>query len=155
MVQTATGLVSADPGGGSWEGTAHAGCWRCGDIRILFLEDEESFRVALAETLRDDGHTVEAYPRPSEVTPAAIRAADIVITDYRMGFCELDGLAFADAVHAGRGNLPVILLTAFDSAMLERRVTARDGFVVLRQKPIDYEVLHALVHRLVPPRPRG
>ena len=128
---------------------------RCGDIRILFVEDEESFRLALAETLRDDGHVVDAYGRPSEVRPAAIRGADIVITDYRMGLCELDGLAFADAVHAGRGDVPIVLLTAFDSAMLERRVAARDGFVVLRQKPIDYEVVHALVHRLVPAHALG
>lgn len=141
--QTAAVAESADP------------CRRCGDIRILFVEDEESFRMGFAESLRDDGHVVDAYGRPSEVTPAAIRGADIVITDYRMGLCELDGLAFADAVHAGRRDVPIVLLTAFDSAMLERRVAARDGFVVLRQKPIDYEVAHALVHRLVPAHALG
>jgi DNA-binding NtrC family response regulator len=122
----------------------------CGDLRILLLDDEEAFRVALAETLRDDGHAVEAYGRPSEVPPAAIARADLMITDYRMGLCELDGLSFADAVHAGRADLPILLLTAHDSAVLERRVAARDGFVHLRQKPIDYDVVHALVHRLVP-----
>jgi two-component system response regulator AtoC len=124
----------------------------CGELRILLLDDEEAFRVALAETLREDGHTVEAYGRPSEVTPAAIAAADLMITDYRMGLCELDGLSFADAVHAGRASLPIVLLTAHDSSVLERRVAARDGFVHLRQKPIEYDLVHALVHQLVPGR---
>lgn len=108
------------------------------------VDDDTSFRLGLAANLQDDGHPVSEYSDPREVPEDAIRRARVVVTDYQMA--EVDGLKFADAVHATTPDAVIVLATAYWTVELEAEIAARD-FVELCRKPLDYDELHELVHR--------
>jgi DNA-binding NtrC family response regulator len=112
------------------------------------VDDDAAFRIGLAENLMDDGHAVSAHDDPERVPPEALRAADVIVTDYQMG--ATDGLSFADRVHAARPEAAFVLATAYWTVEIEAAVAAR-AFVHLCRKPMDYDELHALVHRLAAP----
>jgi DNA-binding NtrC family response regulator len=109
------------------------------------VDDDVSFRVGLAANLEDDGHVVAPYGDPSEVPAEVLRSARVVVSDYQMG--AIDGLTFADGVHAAYPAIAIILATAYWTVELEAEIAAR-SFVVLCRKPVDYDELHALVHAL-------
>ncbi len=117
----------------------------CSAIAVVVVDDDQSFRVGLAANLEDDGHRVAVYGDPREVPPEAVRDARVVVTDYQMA--EVDGLTFADSVHATRPEVGVVLATAYWTVEIETAVVAR-RFVRLCRKPMDYDELHALVHEL-------
>jgi DNA-binding NtrC family response regulator len=120
----------------------------CTRVKILLFEDDQAFRTALAENLREDGHEVAAYAGPACAPPASsLTDARVVITDQAMAPGDLSGLEFADAFHAVHPAVPVVLVTACATAELDAEVSARP-FVHLRRKPIAYDELHALVHHL-------
>lgn len=116
----------------------------CNSIGVLLVDDEPSFRMSLAEMLRDDGHEVKEYGAPDHL-PALTTLGDvaILITDYEMP--GRTGLALADAFHAHHPEIPVILVTAYRTRSLDTQVLARP-FLRLVPKPIDYTVFHALIH---------
>jgi two-component system response regulator AtoC len=114
------------------------------------LDDDEGFRWALAENLRDDGHQVIDYEGPSCVPSLADLDVDVVITDLHMAPGDLDGLAVADAVHAARPALPVVIATAYSTTHVAAQVRAR-GHVHLVSKPVDYAELLRLVADLAAP----
>ena len=63
--------------------------------RSVLLDDDESFRNALAENLRDDGFAVIEYSTARDVPPLnALGEVRVVVTDYDMP--GTDGLTFAD-----------------------------------------------------------
>lgn len=116
---------------------------RCSDLGIVVVDDDESFRVGLAANLADDGHTVGAYAGPGDVPEDVLAGARVVVTDYQMA--DVDGLAFADAVHAKAPRTAIVLATAYWSVEIEAEIAARD-YVRLCRKPLDYDELHDLVH---------
>lgn len=110
---------------------------------VVLVDDDEGFRSALAETLRDDGRTVIEYGAPSEVPSLdGLRGAKLMITDYDMP--GTNGLAFADAFHARHPAVPIVLITAFPTQTLVAEAAAR-GFVRLLPKPVDYEVVRQVL----------
>ena len=113
----------------------------CSAIRIVVVDDEDTFRIALAENLRDDGHPVEECRDPLAV--GRLEDADVVVTDYEMD--TMTGLAFADLVHAARPCIEVVLVTAHYSQDLACALAERP-FVRLHHKPVDYDALHDQVH---------
>lgn len=103
--------------------------------------------MALAEALRDDGHDVFAYPTPGALPGLeTISRVSVVITDYDMP--GMNGLTLADRLHAYFPGMPVVLVTAYASRVVEATIASR-GFVHLRYKPLDYEDVHGLLHRVV------
>jgi len=122
---------------------------RCNAIRIVVVDDDMSFRSGLAANLADDGHAVSEYGDPQDVPPDVIRTADIVLTDFQMG--AINGLTFADRVHALHPEAAIVLTTAYWTVEIETAVAARP-FLQLCRKPVDYDELHALVHELAPHR---
>ncbi|MEO8601355.1 MAG: response regulator [bacterium] len=113
---------------------------------VLLLDDDDDFRAALADNLRDDGHTVEQFGCAADVPLlTSLEPVSLLIVDQQLE--GESGLEFADRFHATHPDVPVIMITAYDSRHLRAEVARRD-FIMLRRKPIDY----AEVARLLPPR---
>lgn len=117
----------------------------CSAIAVVVVDDDASFRSGLAANLEDDGHVVGQYADPQDVPAEAMRAARVVVTDYQMA--AIDGLTFADQVHAAWPETAIVLATSYWTVEIEAAVSARD-FLQLCRKPMDYDELHELVHRL-------
>jgi two-component system C4-dicarboxylate transport response regulator DctD len=109
---------------------------------ILLLDDDDDFRTAVADTLRDDGHEVLEYADPAEVPLETLARATALMTDYRMP--STDGVAFADRFHAAHPAAPVIVTTSYSTAFLESQVAARP-YIHLLRKPMDYPTLIGLL----------
>ncbi len=112
----------------------------CRETSVVVVVDEDTFRIALAENLRDDGHPVHDCPDPLAV--GRLDDVDVVVTDYEME--SMNGLAFADMVHATQPAIRIVLVTAYWTAEVEDALAARP-FVRLHRKPVDYDALHAVV----------
>jgi DNA-binding NtrC family response regulator len=117
----------------------------CSGVTVVVVDDDPSFRSGLAANLEDDGHAVRQYDDPRAVPPEVLHDARIVVTDYQMA--DIDGLTFADNVHAVRPEVAIVLATAYWTVEMEALVAAR-RFIRLCRKPIDYDEIHALVHVL-------
>lgn len=112
---------------------------------VLLLDDDEIFRNALAENLREDGYQVVEYATAHELPPLqALGQVRVLVTDYDMP--GTNGLTFADSFHAAYPNVPVIMVTGACTKTLEAQTAAR-GFVSLLRKPLEYDKLHRLLHR--------
>ena len=109
---------------------------------VLLLDNDEVFRTALAEMLRDDGHEVLEYAAPSEVPRQTIHRATVLVTHCRMASSA--ALAFADRFRAAHPAAPVIATTSYSTASLEAEVAARPCMHLLR-KPMDYAAIAALL----------
>jgi two-component system nitrogen regulation response regulator GlnG len=123
-------------------------------MMILLVDDDETFRSALGELLRDDGHSVQAYGSIAELPPLPeLPAPAALIADYQLGRGE-DGLSFARRFNAAHPTVPVILITAFASDYLTQAAAAMPYLSLLR-KPLPYEDLHRLLHQNPSPSPEG
>ncbi len=118
----------------------------CNAITVVVVDDDTSFRSGVAANLEDDGHVVHQYEDPRDVPSDALDATHLVVSDYQMA--DIDGITFADAVHARRPEVQVVLATAYWTIEMEAEVAARASFLRLCRKPVDYEHLHQLVHEL-------
>ncbi len=115
----------------------------CSAIAVVVVDDDESFRSGLAANLEDDGHVVHQYEDPRDVPTGILDTVDVVLSDYQMA--EIDGITFADDVHARRSDVSVVLTTAYWTVEMEAEIAARP-FIRLCRKPVDYDELHALAH---------
>ena len=118
----------------------------CNAIGVLLVDADQCFRSGLAENLRDDGHDVRDYAGPEEVPLlAALANIAVAVLDYSPP--SPDRLALADALHLARPEAAVIMVTAYYSDPSEAEVGSRP-FLYMQSRPLDYEVLHGLIHRL-------
>jgi DNA-binding NtrC family response regulator len=88
---------------------------------------------------------VHQYEDPHDVPPSSLEAAHVVVSDYQMA--EVDGITFADEVHARRPEVRIVLATAYWTVQMEAEIAARP-FIRLCRKPMDYDELHAVTHEL-------
>ncbi len=125
---------------------------------MLLVDPDECFRSGLAENLRDDGHDVREYAAPADVPLlAAVGNIAVAVLDFSMPTD--DRLALADALHMACPAVAVILVTPYCSDGTDPEVASR-SFLHVQSRPLEYEVLHLLIHRLSvgaasQPRPRG
>jgi DNA-binding NtrC family response regulator len=112
----------------------------------LLVDADQCFRSGLAENLRDDGHFVRDYAGPEEV-PLLAALADIAVAILDYSPPSPDRLALADALHLTMPGTAVIMVTAYYADPSEVEVASRP-FVHLQPRPLEYEVLHGLIHRL-------
>ena len=118
-------------------------------MSVLVVDDDEAFRGALTECLRDDGYGVMDFSGVHELPPLpTLGEVAAVVTDYDMA--GTDGLTFADMFHAARPETPIIMVTAYSTPQLEADIATRNFLSVLR-KPFDYDELHSRLGELVPP----
>jgi DNA-binding NtrC family response regulator len=113
--------------------------------RVLIVDDEPRMTEVVAAALRRAGHECEtAASGEAALAAFAARAADVVVTDWKMP--GIDGLELMRRLHARRPGLPVILLTAHGN--VPAAVAAmRDGAFDYLTKPFDNDELRALVAR--------
>ncbi len=116
---------------------------------VLLMDDDEGFRSALAENLRDDGYHVAEFSGVHDLPPLpTLGEVRAVVTDYDMP--GIDGLTFAETFHAQYPDIPIIMVTGYPTPDLEARIESR-GFVSLLRKPLDYGELQTLLGQLVAP----
>jgi DNA-binding NtrC family response regulator len=115
---------------------------------ILLVEDRESLRAMLKETLTREGYSVEAVATGEEALRrlAEGRRYTLVLTDFKMPGA--DGLAVLRAATASDAAIPVVVLTGFGT--IETAVTAmKMGAADFLSKPVDPDLLLLLVARHV------
>ena len=118
---------------------------------ILLVEDRESLRAMLAETLGSEGYGVEAVATGDEAVRRLSegRRYALVLTDLKLPGA--DGLAVLEAALASDAALPVILLTGYGT--VETAVAAmKKGAADFLGKPVDLDLLLLLVRRHVEAR---
>src|SRR5205085_6223892 len=106
---------------------------------ILLVEDRESLRAMLAETLARAGYTVEAVAAGDEAVRrlAEGRRYALVLTDLKLPGA--DGLAVLRAARVSDPALPVVLLTGFGT--VETAVAAmKEGAADFLAKPFDSDL---------------
>ena len=114
---------------------------------VLLMDDDDAFRGALADNLRDDGYHVLAFGGIHELPSLArLKKVSAVVTDYDMP--GTDGLAFADLFHTAHPAVPIIMVTAYSTPQLEADISTREYLSLLR-KPFDYDDLHGLLGQLI------
>jgi CheY-like chemotaxis protein/anti-sigma regulatory factor (Ser/Thr protein kinase) len=116
-------------------------------LRILLVEDEEDVRLALAEMLSTQGHTVvEAGAGLDAIRCLEADAnIDLVLTDLVMP--AMSGWELAAAVKAHRPALPVGIITGWGDVP-QPTVEMRTSVDFLISKPVTLEALDDTVGRL-------
>jgi DNA-binding NtrC family response regulator len=115
---------------------------------ILLVEDRESLRSMLAETLSGEGWGVEAVATGDEAVRRLSegRRYALVLTDLKLPGA--DGLAVLEAALASDAALPVVLLTGYGT--VETAVAAmKKGAADFLGKPVDVDLLLLIVKRHV------
>jgi two-component system nitrogen regulation response regulator GlnG len=118
----------------------------CCEISLLLVDDDSGFRKALASVLTDDGHRVLDYSSPCDLPEdAALAEIGLLISDYEMP--GENGFTFIDRFHRSRPEVPVVLITAYQTETVSTQVGVRPFLRVL-WKPFQYDDLHTLIHDL-------
>ncbi|MCU0283750.1 MAG: response regulator [Candidatus Nanopelagicales bacterium] len=88
-------------------------------VRVLVVDDDAGLRTELRQLLEDAGYAVvaEASTGAQGVAQARLARPHVVISDLRMPG-EVSGLDLAAAL---QGEVPVIILSAYDDAGLQAR----------------------------------
>ena len=110
------------------------------DLEIAVVEDDESFRVALVESLSSFGYGADGYASAEHYLRAiGDRTFNCVVTDIHMpGMSGLDLMRYL----AARGvTTPVVLITARSDSNLEAKAAAAGAACLLR-KP--FEINHLI-----------
>jgi FixJ family two-component response regulator len=105
------------------------------NLEIAVIDDDESFRIALAESLSSLGYESSAYASAEDYVRATGDGVfDCIVTDIHM-----PGMSGLDLMKrlADRGSItPVVLITARSDANLEARAAAAGAACLLR-KPFE------------------
>lgn len=114
---------------------------------VLFVDDERSVCEWAADGLRRRGMTVAWRTSPtSALELLAAEDFDVVVVDLIMPM--LSGLEFCERIAVNRGDVPVIVITAFGN--LETAIAAiRAGAYDFLSKPFDDDALMIAIERAV------
>jgi CheY-like chemotaxis protein len=115
-----------------------------GDFTILLVEDDLDVREALAETLRDEGYTVDCAGDGEQALHYLRRGArpGLILLDLMMPRMSGSEFRMLQKVDPQLKDVPVVLLTA-DGRMEEKAIALEtDGAI---RKPIDLDLLLATI----------
>jgi FixJ family two-component response regulator len=119
------------------------------DLAIAVIDDDESFRVALVESLSSLGYGVDGYASAEEyIHTAGGKSFDRVVTDIHMP--GMSGLDLMKRLTAEGATTPVILITARSDINLEAKAAA-SGAACLLRKPFDINDLVKCIEGAVKP----
>lgn len=118
---------------------------------LLVVEDDSDTRTTMAGLLCDVGYSVcEAADGPRALEKLRVLHPDLVLLDYGLPAPE-DGESFlrAKASDPDLSSIPVVLMTGYN---LRSEI---EGTVAVVQKPFEFDLLVALIQRLIgPPQPQ-
>lgn len=114
-------------------------------VRVLFADDEMTFRTVLTKELSRAGLIVRAVGSGEAAISAALQGPfDVVLLDIKMG--DLDGIEVLKKVKAEVPILEVVMLTGYGT--LSNAVTAMKlGAYDFLTKPCDLDELEALIQK--------
>ena len=112
---------------------------------ILVVEDKDSMRKMLTQTLSGEGHRVDSAPNGKRALELIhSKSYDLVLTDLKMP--DVDGLQVLSGVKSIDSETAVIVMTAFGT--IEDAVSAmKRGAADFITKPFDTEHLGVLIGR--------
>jgi FixJ family two-component response regulator len=109
------------------------------DLEIAVIDDDESFRVALVESLSSLGYGADGYASAEDYIRAIEdKLFDCVVTDIHMP--GTSGLDLMKLLAARGGTTPVVLITARSETNLEAKAAAAGAASLLR-KPFEINEL--------------
>jgi FixJ family two-component response regulator len=105
------------------------------NLAIAVIDDDESFRVALVESLSSLGYGSSGYASAEEYLGGVTdRSFDCVVTDIHMP--GMSGLDLMKSLAIQGSTTPILLITARSDSNLEAKATAA-GAVCLLRKPFE------------------
>ena len=122
---------------------------------ILVVEDDRLNRELIIKVLRQEGHHVlQACDGASALEMLQALSCNLVLTDFAMP--KVNGIRFVERLHALQPQMPIILITGYQSAV--SGTTIVDKVTDVLAKPFDLNVLRLTVRRLLdttpPQRPK-
>jgi CheY-like chemotaxis protein len=134
--------VSASPSGRSRPEPAHPG-----PARLLVVEDEQSVRDTLVQSLEREGYAVRAAGDVGDAVALLSREAfDLVITDLVLPGGS--GLEIARTSKRARPNTPVILVTGWPGRV-DRETLESHGIDAVVEKPVGLDALRVTAATLI------
>jgi DNA-binding NtrC family response regulator len=125
---------------------------------VLLVDDEEPFLLSLADAFAPHSRRLRVVTAPGgkqAIELVGRFGADLVVTDLKMA--GVDGLALLAALARDHANIPIIVMTAYNSPAIETALAAFSPLACF-EKPIDPdELVEAVLKALGPPdqeRPR-
>jgi FixJ family two-component response regulator len=108
-------------------------------LEIAVIDDDESFREALVESLSSLGYKSNGYASAENyIRLAADKSFDCIVTDIHMP--GMSGLDLMKRLSAGGSTIPVVLVTARLDTNLEINAAAAGAACLLR-KPFEINEL--------------
>ena len=105
------------------------------DLEIAVIDDDQSFRVALVESLSSLGYGADGYASAEDyIGLIGGKSFDCVVTDIHMP--GMSGLDLMKRLAAGGSTTPVVLITARSDTNLEAKAAAAGAACLLR-KPFE------------------
>ncbi len=119
-----------------------------GGETVLVVDDEESIRMLVTETLADLGYVaIEAADGPSALRAlTADRQIDLLVTD--VGLPGMNGRQLADAIRASRPELKVLFITGYAENAVLNHGHLEPGMHVIT-KPFAMEALASRIRELI------
>ena len=112
---------------------------------IAVIDDDESFRVALVDSLSSQGYGARGFASAEEfIAGDGTEPYDCVITDIHMP--GISGFDLMRHLLAHGSRLPVIMITAHEEPGLEAKAAAI-GAVCLLRKPFEADALTHCLER--------
>jgi FixJ family two-component response regulator len=104
-------------------------------LEIAVIDDDQSFRVALVESLSSLGYGADGYASAEDyIGLIGDKSFDCVVTDIHMP--GMSGLDLTKRLAAGGSTTPVVLITARSDTNLEAKAAAAGAACLLR-KPFE------------------
>jgi len=112
--------------------------------KVLIAEDELLSRETLRKVLEKDHEVLTAADGEEALKIAGAEDVEVVLTDIRMP--KLDGMALLDKLRALKGDVEVIMITAYGT--VETAVAAmKQGAFDFLMKPLNVEHVRVLVNK--------
>lgn len=115
------------------------------ELFVAIIDDDESFRTALFESLFSLGYGAQGFASAEEFLAANVEGScACVITDIHMP--GMSGFDLKRVLTARESKIPVIMITARTEPALEAQAVA-SGAVCLLRKPFESNALIACLER--------